>query len=132
MAAIKYNDSQIKELKQNKYVKDCTQKYITFTDKFKIKVLKWVEKWEYHRQIFEDSGFPDYVGNTDLVPRIVWNWKFKMKNKWLEWIIGTSKGRKKWEKIDVTKMTTEEHNQYLKAEVSYLKEIYKNAYWKYP
>jgi|TARA_B110000908_G_C9814749_1_gene254492 hypothetical protein len=40
MAAIKYNDSQIKELKINNYVKDCSDKYITFTDEFKIKVLQ--------------------------------------------------------------------------------------------
>jgi hypothetical protein len=40
MAGIKYNIKQIEELKNNKYVKDCTQKYITFTDEFKIKVLK--------------------------------------------------------------------------------------------
>ena len=32
MAEIKYSGTQIEELKQNKYVKDCTQKYITFTD----------------------------------------------------------------------------------------------------
>lgn len=49
MAEIKYSETQIEELKQNKYVKDCTQKYITFTDEFKILVLKWVQKWKYHR-----------------------------------------------------------------------------------
>ena len=36
MAEIKYSATQIEELKQNKYVKDCTEKYITFTDEFKI------------------------------------------------------------------------------------------------
>lgn len=132
MAAIKYNDSQIKELKINNYVKDCSDKYITFTDEFKIKVLQWVEKWKYHRQIFEDCGFPDYVGNTDLVPRIVWNWRFKMKNKWLEWVIWTIKWRKKWEKKDINKMTKEEQIEYFKAKVAYLEELYKSAYWKYP
>jgi len=40
MAEIKYNKNQIKELKMNKYVKDCTEKYITFTDDFKMKVIK--------------------------------------------------------------------------------------------
>jgi hypothetical protein len=40
MAGIKYNNEQIRELKGNRYVKDCTEKYITFTDEFKIKVLK--------------------------------------------------------------------------------------------
>jgi hypothetical protein len=91
-----------------------------------------VEKWEYHRQIFENCGFPDYVWNTDLVPRIVWNWKFKMKNKWLEWLIWTIKWRKKWEKKDINKMTDKEKIEYFKAENAFLKELYKTAYWKYP
>lgn len=132
MAKIKYNESQIEELQQNKYVKDCTEKYITFTDEFKMKVLKWVDKWEYHRQIFYDCGFPDYVWATDLVPRIVGNWKHKMKTKWLEWIIWTKKWRKKWERIDTSKMSKEEEIAYYKAEVAYLKELYKKTYWHYP
>ena len=132
MARIKYVAEQIKELKNNKYVKDCTEKYITFTDEFKIKVLKWVKRWEYHRQIFYDCGFPDYVWATDLVPRIVGNWKHKFKNKGLEWIIWTKKWRKKAEKIDISKMTKEDQIEYFKAEVAYLKELYKQAHGHYP
>ena len=132
MAIIKYNKEKIAELKNNKYVIDCTEKYITFTDDFKMKVLKWVEKWEYHRQIFYDCWFPDYVWNTDLVPRIVWNWKFKLKNKWLEWIIWNRKWRKKWEKIDISKMTKDEYISYLEARTEYLKELYKKAHGHYP
>lgn len=132
MAKIKYTREQIKELKENKYVKDCSEKYLTFTDEFKMKVLKWVEKWKYHRQIFYDCGFLDYVWATDLVPRIVGNWKYKMKNKWLEWIIGTKKWRKKGEKVDISKMTKEELITYYKAENAYLKELYKQAHWHYP
>ena len=132
MAGIKYNKEQIKELKDNKYVKDCTEKYITFTDEFKMKVLKWEWKWLYHRQIFYDCWFPDYVWNTDLVPRIVWTWRFKLKTKWLEWLIWTKKWRKKWEKNDITKMTKDEYIAYLEARTDYLKELYKSAHWKYP
>jgi Fe-S-cluster formation regulator IscX/YfhJ len=40
MSGIKYREDQIKELLNNKYVKDCTPKYITFTDEFKVKVLE--------------------------------------------------------------------------------------------
>jgi hypothetical protein len=64
-----------------------------------MKVLKWVDKWKYHRQIFYDCGFPDYVWATDLVPRIVGNCKYKMKTKWLEWIIWTKKWRKKVKRL---------------------------------
>jgi hypothetical protein len=40
MAEIKYNTEQIKELLNNKYVKNCTPKNITFTKECKIEVLK--------------------------------------------------------------------------------------------
>ncbi len=132
MAEIKYNKAQIKELKMNKYVKDCTDKYLTFTDEFKIKVIKLDAKWVYHRQIFFDCWFPDYVWNTGLVPRIVWNWRFKFKNKWLPWLIWTKKWRKKWEKKDISKMTKEEYIIYLETKNAYLKELYKTAHWHYP
>lgn len=132
MAKIKYNKQQIEELKSNKYVEDCTEKYITFTDEFKIKVLKLDAKWIYCRQIFFDCWFPEYIWNSNLVPRIVWNWKFKFRKNWWEWIIWTKKWRKKKENKDISKMTLEQQNEYLKAEVKYLKELHKKAHWHYP
>jgi len=47
MQKIIYNESQIKELNANKYVKNCSEKYITFTLECKIEVLKQLEKWIY-------------------------------------------------------------------------------------
>lgn len=132
MWATKYTQAQIKELKKNQYVKDCTQKYITFTDAFKMKVLKWEKEWIYHRQTFYDCGFPEYVWDTSLVPRIVWSWRFKLKNKWLTWLIWTKKWRKKWEKIDIDKMSPEEKIRYLEAENAYLRQLHKTAYWHSP
>jgi hypothetical protein len=40
MAEIKYNTKQIEELLNNKYVKSCTNKNISFTKECKIEVLK--------------------------------------------------------------------------------------------
>jgi len=44
MALIKYNDSQIEELKKNKYVKSVTNKNINFTLECKLEVLKLSKK----------------------------------------------------------------------------------------
>jgi len=41
MAELKYSKEQIIELKKNKYVKNCTAKYLSFTDEFKIKALEF-------------------------------------------------------------------------------------------
>jgi len=40
MVGMEYNKKQIEELKANKYVRNVTEKYIAFTDEFKIEALK--------------------------------------------------------------------------------------------
>jgi hypothetical protein len=40
MSKNEYDKEQIGLLKTNKYVKDCSPKYITFTDELKIEALK--------------------------------------------------------------------------------------------
>jgi len=39
-----YTQEEIGILKTNKYVKNCSKKYITFTDEIKIKALKLYDK----------------------------------------------------------------------------------------
>jgi len=39
MSKREYTKEQIEELLKNPYVKDCSTKYITFTDDFKVKAL---------------------------------------------------------------------------------------------
>lgn len=132
MAWIKYTKEQIEELKNNKYVKDCTEKYLAFTDEFKVKVLELDWKWKYHRKIFKDFWFPEYILSSDIIPILVWNWRHKMKKKWLSWLVWTKKWRKKKENIDFDNMTIEEQNEYLKTKVAYLEELHKKIYWHYP
>lgn len=132
MAGIKYSKEQIEELLNNKYVKDCTSKYITFTDEFKVKVLELDNKWIYHRKIFEDFWFPEYIFKSNVVNRSLWNWRNKLKNKWLYGLVKTKKWRKKKENIDITKMLPEEKIKYLETENAFLKEMYKLRHWKYP
>lgn len=132
MAGIKYSNEQIEELLNNKYVKDCTSKYITFTDKFKTEVLALDNKWIYHREIFKSFWFPEYIVKSNVVERSLWNWRHKFKNKWLYGLIDTKKWRKKNENIDFTKMLPEEKIKYLETENAFLKEMYKLKHWKYP
>jgi len=53
MAGIKYNITQIEELKINKYVKNVTEKSITFTTECKLEVLKLSKKGIFYTDIFE-------------------------------------------------------------------------------
>jgi len=132
MSKREYTKEQIKELLNNPYVKDCSIKYITFTDDFKVKALELDAQWIYHRQIFKDFWFPEYIVSSKIVNQSLWNWRHKLKIKWLHWLINTQKWRKKKEKTDVSKMTLKEEIEYFKIENAFLKEMYKLKHWKYP
>ena len=132
MAGIKYSKKQVEELLKNKYVKDCTQKYISFTDEFKIKVLELDNKWIYHRKIFKELWFPEYICISDVVNRTLRNLRHNVKTKWKDFLLESKKWRKKVENVDINKMTLLEQNEYLKTENAVLKEMYKLKYWKYP
>lgn len=132
MSKIEYTKKQIQELLKNPYVKNCSNKYITFTDKFKIKALELDAEWIYHRQIFKDFWFPEYIVTSKVVSNSLWNWRHKFKYEWLSWLVWTKKGRKKWEKKDISKMSKDEQIEYFKTENAFLKEMYKRKYWDYP
>jgi hypothetical protein len=52
MALIKYTETQIEELKKNKYVKSVTSKNINFTLECKLEVVKLSKQGILHRDIF--------------------------------------------------------------------------------
>lgn len=132
MSKITYTQSQINEIETNKYVEKCTTKQIRFTNEFKIELLKLADKWIFYREIFKILWFPEYVVNSK-VPWISYTrWKNIKKSKWLIWLIWAKKWRPTKEKIDISKMSLEEQNEYFKTKVAYLEELHKTAYWNYP
>ena len=82
MAGIKYTQAQIKELKANKYVKNVTQKSITFSLECKIEVLKLNKKWLFYTEIFKKLWFPEYIINSKIPQRSFHRWNYK-NNNWL-------------------------------------------------
>lgn len=132
MSHKKYSSHQIEELLWNEYVKSCTEKYITFTDAFKIYCLKQNNQWIYYRDIFRNAGFPEYIIQWAVPKESMWNWKHAFRKQWWQWIISKKKGRKKKEKKDISKMSLEEQNEYLRAEVAYLRELYVSIHEKSP
>jgi hypothetical protein len=51
MDKLKYSKEQIIKLKQNTYVKNCTSKYLSFTDEFKIKALELDKRYFFSKEI---------------------------------------------------------------------------------
>ncbi len=119
MALIKYNETQIDELKKNKYVKSVTSKNINFTLECKLEVLKLSNKWIFYRDIFNKLWFPEYILNSKIPERSYNRWKTKSKN----WNIEDKKWRPKKEKVDFDNMTLEQENEYLRAKLALYEEF---------
>ena len=138
MSKKRYTDEQIKELKANKYVMNCTEKSIQFTDEFR-KIAMELDGKEFPRAIFKKYWFPDYVVNS-LIPEKSFNRRRKsMREKWEIWLIDNrwcnwwrprkNKIKKKsWEIIEVSK----EEREYMQAELAVYKELFWNNIGWYP
>lgn len=129
MAEVKYTQEQIKELKWNINVNNCTSKHIVFSKEFKIETVKLSKNYVTSKEIFKKYWFPDYVINSDVPKSSISRWKRNIKIKWQ---IEENKWRKKKEKCDVSKMTKDEYIEYLETENAILKELKKLVDWDYP
>ena len=138
MSKKRYTDEQIKELKANKYVMNCTEKSIQFTDEFR-KIAMELDGKEFPRAIFKKCWFPDYVVNS-IIPEKSFNRRRKsMREKWEIWLIDnrwcnwwkTRKNKikkKSWETIEISK----EEWEYMQAELAVYKELFWNNIGWYP
>lgn len=121
MALIKYNETQIEELKKNKYVKSVTNKNINFTLECKLEVLRLSKKWIFYRDIFKKLWFPEYIVKSQIPEKSFNRWKTKSKN----WSIEDTKWRPKKEKINLDNMTKEQYIEYLETKLAYYEEMKK-------
>jgi transposase-like protein len=64
MSKILFTDTQLKKLSKNKWIKNITNKGITYTDKFKYKLVKECENYKkFPQDVFRECGIdPDIVG----------------------------------------------------------------------
>jgi len=132
MSKQEYSKFQIKELLNNPNVKNCSSKYITFNDDFKLLALKLDKQWVIHRDIFIKFWFPEYIINSKIPEKSLKNWRYNAKHKWIESLQNTQKWRKKKENFDISKMTKDEYIEYLETENAVLKELKKLIDWNYP
>ena len=138
MSKKRYTDEQIKELKANKYVMNCTEKSIQFTDEFR-KIAMELDGKEFPRAIFKKCWFPDYVVNSKIPEKSFNRRRKSMREKWEIWLIDNrwcnwwsprkNKIKKKsWEIIEVSK----EEREYMQAELAVYKELLWNNIGWYP
>lgn len=81
MSKILFTDIQIQKLRKNKWIKNITSKGITYTDDFKIKLVKECEGYKkFPRNVFEECGIhPEIVGDT-RIHSCAKRWRKQYKN----------------------------------------------------
>lgn len=65
MTKVLFSDSQLKKLRKNKWIKKVSTKAITYTDYFKIKLVKETENYKkFPKDIFKECGIdPEIIGS---------------------------------------------------------------------
>ena len=128
MVRIKYTEAQIKELKSNKYVKNCTNKNINFTLECKQKAVQLWNQWFFTKNIFKELWFPKYIYNSNIPSVSLNRWRKNIK----KWSIEFQKWRPVENIVDYENMTLEQENEYLKTKLSYYEELKKLVDKEYP
>ena len=68
MSKILFTDAQVKKLEKNKWIKNITNKGITYTDEFKYKLVKECENYKkFPQDVFRECGInPEIVGKSRI------------------------------------------------------------------
>ena len=68
MTKVLFSDAQVKKLMKNKWIKNVSNRAITYTDEFKIKLVKETENYKkFPREIFKECEIdPEIVGNRRI------------------------------------------------------------------
>ena len=121
MSNILFTNEQIEELKKNKYIKNVTERSITYSNEFKKHFVEEKQKGKGPTQIFIESGFNPYVIGRKRVSRFNDRMIRKMKNNesFEDYRGKNSPGRPK--KINEKEMTDKEKIEHLEHENLMLK-----------
>lgn len=68
MSKILFTDAQVKKLNKNKWIKNITNKGITYNDEFKIKLVNECKNYKkFPRDVFKECGIdPEIVGDVRI------------------------------------------------------------------
>ena len=81
MSKILFTDTQVKKLSKNKWIKNITNKEITYTDEFKYKLLKECENYKkFPQDIFKECNIdPEIVGES-RIRNCAYRWRMQINS----------------------------------------------------
>jgi len=123
-----FNKKEIKPLIANPFVKNISEKGITYTDEFKRIFITEYEKGKLPRQIFEECGFDVESLGMDRVHSAAKRWRSAYRRDGLEGLKDTRKGNsgrpsERELSLEEKYARLEAQNNLLKAENELLKKL---------
>jgi len=81
MSKILFTDAQVKKLNRNKWIKNISNKGITYTDEFKYKLVKECENYKkFPQEVFKECGIdPEIVGES-RIRNCAYRWRVQLYN----------------------------------------------------
>jgi transposase len=123
-----FNDTEIKILSKNPYVKSVTSKGITYTEEFKRIFITEFNKGMLPREIFEESGFNIEIIGMERVSSSAKRWRASYRKNGISGLADTrintsGRPRKRELTLEEKYAKLEAQNNFLKAENELLKKI---------
>lgn len=123
-----FTKEEVKILSKNKYVKNVSDKAITYTDEFKSIFIAENEKGKFPREIFEEFGFDINILGVERVKSCGKRWRAAFKKDGVCGLTDTRKlnsGRPSEKELTIEEKykRLKAHNNLLKAENELLKKI---------
>ena len=123
-----FSSTQIKKLSINKYVKNITEKGITYTNEFKIHFIAEYEIGKTPRKIFEDAGFDIDIVGIERIKSSSRRWRKSYNDKGVMGLDDTrtlNSGRTINRELTLEQILAKKDAeiQYLKAELELVKKL---------
>ena len=81
MSKILFTDAQIKKLSKNKWIKNITNKGITYTDEFKYKLVKECENYKkFPQEVFRECNIDPEIVGIIRIQNCAYRWRKQMNS----------------------------------------------------
>lgn len=120
MSKSTFTDEQVEELSKNPYIRNISNKVITYTDEFKVYFLAEREKGKLTHEFFENAGFPVDVLGKRKIYNSASRWLKAYQEKGITGVKYTRKGSS--ERPRLTELSTEEKLCRAQQEITLLKQ----------
>ena len=120
MSTHEFSSEEISRLSGNPYVKKCSEKTVTYTYEFKIRVLEQYRNGVSAKEIWRRAGFDLGVWRNDYARECIKRWRKIVKKNGMQGL-AYSQGMKATDRTKTKTVTDADKIKYLELKVRYLK-----------